>query len=158
MNVRLGDYQMYISGERLEASSGVFNWFISPVTTIISLLIPLIVLKSGFNTNWDVLFIDSTRFGILAVPIFIDMIGHALMIFPYLFWDYNNEQHEYVMEVLKQREKLADRGYFPAEYEGGLTFMEAEEIKNEIPVDSKELLDRREAARASAEAAAAPEG
>ena len=154
MNVRLGDYQMYISGERLEASSGVFNWFISPVTTIISLLIPLIVLKNGFNTNWDVLFIDSTRFGILAVPIFIDMIGHALMIFPYLFWDYNNEQHEYVMEVLKQREKLAGEGYFPAEYEGGLSFMEADGIKNEIPVNSRELLDRREAAKTAESAAA----
>lgn len=146
MGVRLGDYQMYISGERLESSAGVFNWFISPVTTIISLLIPLIVLKSGFNTNWDVLFIDSTRFGILAVPLIIDLVGHALMIFPFLFWDYNNEQHTYVMEVLKQRETLAGRGYFPAEYEGGLTFMSPDGIKNEIPVDSGAMLERRQKA------------
>ena len=141
MGIRLGDYQMYISGERLENSAGVFSWFISPVTTVIGLLIPLIVLKSGFNTNWDVLFIDSTRFGILAVPVAIDLIGHVLMIFPFLFWDYNNAQHDYVMEVLKQRERLADRGYFPAEYEGGLNFMEAAEIKNGIPVNSQEMLD-----------------
>ena len=145
MGVRLGDYQMYISGERLEASAGVFNWFISPVTTIISLLIPLIVLRSGFNTNWDVLFIDSARFGILAVPIGIDLIGHVLMIFPFLFWDYNNEQHEYVMEVLKQREKLADMGYYPAEYEGGLSFMEADGIRNAIPVNAAEMLTERQA-------------
>ncbi|MBQ6067125.1 MAG: hypothetical protein IJK89_09915 [Clostridia bacterium] len=152
MGVRLSDYQMYISGERLEASTGVFSWFISPVTTIIGLLIPLIVLKSGFNTNWDVLFIDSTRFGILAVPVAIDLIGHVLMIFPFLFWDYNNEQHDYVMEVLKQREKLADEGYFPAEYEGGLTFMEASDVKNSIPVNAEEMLGRREESRKAAEA------
>ncbi len=151
MGVRLCDYQMYISGERLEASTGVFGWFISPVTTMVSLLIPLIVLKSGFNTNWDVLFIDSTRFGILAVPIAIDLIGHILMIFPYLFWDYNNEQHTYVMEVLKQREALAGRGYFPAEYEGGLNFMSPEGVKNEIPVDAEALLRRREEAKETAE-------
>lgn len=144
MGVRLGDYQMYISGERLESSAGVFSWFISPVTTVVSLLIPLLVLRSGFNSNWDVLFIDATRFGILAVPIGIDLIGHILMIFPYLFWDYNNEQHTYVMEVLKQRERLADRGYFPAEYEGGLDFMEAADIRNSIPVNAGEMLARRE--------------
>ncbi|MBQ6268101.1 MAG: hypothetical protein IJK64_10085 [Clostridia bacterium] len=151
MGVRLGDYQMYISGERLESSAGVFSWFISPVTTVVGLLIPLIVLKSGFNTNWDVLFIDSTRFGILAVPVAIDLIGHILMIFPFLFWDYNNEQHTYVMEVLKQRERLADNGYFPAEYEGGLTFMEAEGVKNSIPVNAQEMLGRRETETAVAE-------
>ena len=147
MGVRLGDYQMYTSGERLESSTGVFSWFITPVTTVVSLIIPLIVLKSGFNTNWDVLFIDSTRFGILAVPIGIDLIGHILMIFPYLFWDYNNEQHAYVMEVLKQRERLASKGYFPAEYEGGLTFMEATAVKNHIPVNSQEMLEKVTAAQ-----------
>ena len=151
MNIRLSDYQMYISGERLESSTGVFSWFISPVTTVVGLLIPLLVLKSGFNTNWDVLFIDSTRFGILAVPVAIDLIGHVLMIFPYLLWDYNNEQHAYVMEVLKQREKLAARGYFPAEYEGGLHFMEADGVKNAIPLNAQEMLSRRDALNAEAD-------
>lgn len=142
MGVRLSDYQMYISGERLESSTGVFQWFINPVTTLISLLIPLIVLKSGFNTNWDVLFIDSTRFGILAVPMAIDLVGHILMIIPYVFWDYNLVQHDYVMEVLKQREKLAEKGYFPAEYEGGLRFAKADEVKNSIPVNAAEMLEK----------------
>ena len=151
MNIRLSDYQMYISGERLESSTGVFSWFISPVTTVIGLLIPLLVLKSGFNTNWDVLFIDSTRFGILAVPVAIDLIGHVLMIFPYLLWDYNNEQHAYVMEVLKQREKLAARGYFPAEYEGGLHFMEADGVKNAIPLNAQVMLSRRDALNGEAD-------
>lgn len=149
MAIRLGDYQMYMSGERLESSTEVFKWFTNPVTTVVSLIIPLIVLRNGFNSNWDVLFIDATRFGIIAVPIIIDLIGHIFMIFPYLFWDYDGEKHKYVMEVLKQRERLANEGYFPAEYDGGLTFMEAEEIKNAIPVDASELLKRREEATAA---------
>jgi hypothetical protein len=66
------------------------------------------------------------------------------MIFPYLFWDYNNEKHNYVIEVLKQREALANEGYFPAEYEGGLNFMEAEDIKNSIPGNSAQMLEARE--------------
>ncbi len=157
MGIRLDDYQMYISGERLQSSAGVFTWLIDPITTLVSLLIPLIVLKNGFNTNWDVLFIDSTRFGIIAVPIAIDLIGHVLMIFPYLFWDYNNKQHDYVMEVLKQREKLANEGYYPAEYEGGLTFMDAPEIKNSIPVNSQEMLDERAATREAEQASSEPD-
>ncbi len=151
MNIRLGDYQMYLSGERLESSAEVFKWFINPITTVVSLIIPLIVLRFGFNSNWDVLFIDGTRFGIIAVPLLFDLVGHVLMIFPYIFWDYDNEKHNYVMEVLKQRERLANEGYFPAEYEGGLSFMEAEGIKNSIPENSLEMLERREKSKASGE-------
>ena len=153
MNIRLSDYQMYLSGERLESSAEVFSWFIKPVKTVVGLIIPLIVLKYGFNSQWDVLFIDKMRFGIIAVPIAFDLIGHALMIFPYLFWDYNNEKHNYVMEVLKQREALANEGYFPAEYEGGLTFMEAKDIKNSIPGNAVEMLSARESAKQAAEEA-----
>ncbi len=143
MGVRKNDYQMYLSGERLENFSGVFNWIISPVTTFVSLIIPVIILRNGFNSNWDVLYIDSARFNILAVPLVFDLAGFVLMIIPYLFWDFNNPQHEYVMEVLKQREKLAKEGYFPSEYEGGLKFMEPGELHAGIPVESATMIERR---------------
>ena len=143
MSIRKNDYQMYLSGERLENFSGVFNWVISPVTTFVSLIIPVIILKSGFNSNWDILFIDSARFNILAVPLAFDLAGFILMIIPYLFWDFNNPQHEYVMEVLKQREQLAREGYFPADYEGGLNFAEPGELHAGIPVESAAMIERR---------------
>ena len=148
MGIRKNDYQMYLSGERLENSSGVFNWIISPVTTFVGLIIPVIILRSGFNSNWDILFIDSARFNIVAVPLAFDLVGFLLMIVPYLFWDFNNPQHRYVMEVLKQREALAAEGYFPAEYEGGLDFMEPGELHAGIPVNSDEMIDLRDAALA----------
>ncbi len=143
MGIRKNDYQMYLSGERLENFSGVFNWIISPVTTFVSLIIPVIILRSGFNSNWDILYIDSVRFSILAVPLAFDLAGFVLMIIPYLFWDFNNPQHEYVMEVLKQREKLAQEGYFPADYEGGLNFMEPGKLHAGIPVESADMIERR---------------
>ncbi len=142
MGIRLNDYQMYLSGERLENSKNVFGWFISPVSTLVSLIIPLIMLKNGLNSNWDVLFIDSTRFGILAVPLLFDLGGHILMMIPYIFWDYNNKQHKYVIEVLKQREKLANEGYIPAIYEGGLDFEEPGELHAKIPVNSEDMLGK----------------
>ncbi len=143
MGIRKNDYQMYLSGERLENFSGVFNWIISPITTFVSLIIPVIILRNGFNSNWDILYIDSVRFSILAVPLAFDLAGFVLMIIPYLFWDFNNPQHEYVMEVLKQREKLAQEGYFPADYEGGLKFMEPGDLHAGIPVESADMIERR---------------
>ena len=143
MGIRKNDYQMYLSGERLENFSGVFSWIISPVTTFVSLIIPVIILEHGFNSNWDILYIDSVRFNILAVPLAFDLAGFVLMIIPYLFWDFNNPQHEYVMEVLKQREKLAQEGYYPADYEGGLNFMEPGSLHGGIPVESATMIEKR---------------
>ncbi len=141
MGIRLQDYQMYLSGERLASFSGVFSWFIAPITTLVGLIIPVLLLRNGFNSNWDVLFIDDSRVGILVVPLMFDLIGHALMMIPYLFWDYNNKQHLYAMEVLKQREALANEGYFPDTYTGGLNFKEAHNVKHGLPVEIRHLKD-----------------
>ena len=141
MGVRLQDYQMYLSGERLASFSGVFSWFISPITTLVGLIIPVLILREGFNSNWDVLFIDDSRAGILVVPLLFDLIGHALMMIPYFFWDYNNKQHLYAMNVLKQREALAEEGYYPATYTGGLNFKEAHNVKHGLPEEIRHLKD-----------------
>ena len=84
MEVRINDYQMYLSGERLENFSGVFGWFTGPITSFVGLIIPLLLLKFGFNSNWDVLFVDDSRIKIIVIPIIIDIIGYLLMTIPYL--------------------------------------------------------------------------
>ncbi len=133
MNIRLFDYQMYLSGERLEGFSNIFNWFVSPIATLVGLIIPLLILRSGFNSNWNILFFDDVRFGILAIPLAFDLVGHLLMMIPYFFWDYNNSQHEYVIGVLKQRAALAEEGVFPAEYDGSLCFEKPDSLHGGIP-------------------------
>ena len=105
MDIRINDYQMYLSGERLENFSGVFGWFTGPITSFVSLIIPIMLLKYGFNSNWDVLFVDSSRIKIIVIPIIIDIIGYVLMTIPYLFWDYDDKKQAMVMEVLKAREE-----------------------------------------------------
>lgn len=115
MNVRIGDYQMYLTGERLESFAGVFGWFTGPITSFVGLIIPLMLLKFGFNSNWDVLFIDSARRSIIAVPLIIDIVGFTLMTIPYLFWDYDSKKQNMVMEVLKRRAEVTSKA---AEEEG----------------------------------------
>lgn len=111
MDIRVNDYQMYLSGERLESFAGVFGWFTGPITSFVGLIIPLLLLKFGFNTNWDVLFIDSSRIKIIIVPIIIDIIGYLLMTIPYIFWDYNDDKQNKVMEVLRRREEVTRKQY-----------------------------------------------
>ncbi len=157
MKIRIGDYQMYRSGERLTSFQGVFGWFTGPITTLVGLFIPLLLLKNGFNNQYDILFLDSARNSILVIPLVIDLIGFVLMLIPPLFWDYNIPQHEYVIEVLKQRERLANEGYFPSEYEGGLDFAEPGELKDGIPVNAAEILEKLKEEKAEAAAAAEAE-
>ncbi len=129
MNVRITDYQMYLSGERLENYSGVyscagiFSWFTGPITSFVGLIIPLILLTAGFNGNWDVLFIDSARFNIIIVPLIIEIVGYFLMTIPFFFWDYDSSKQEQVMQVLQRRaevtEKLAAKEERPAAVNAG---------------------------------------
>ncbi len=109
MNVRIGDYQMYLSGERLESFAGVFGWFTGPITSFVGLMIPLMLLNYGFNSNWDVLFIDASRRNIIVIPIIVDVIGFFLMTIPYLFWDYDSKKQNMVMEVLKRRAEVTEK-------------------------------------------------
>ncbi len=109
MDVRIADYQMYISGERLESFAGVFGWFTGPVVSFIGLLIPLFLLHYGFNSNWEVLFVDATRRNIIAIPLIVDIIGFVLMTIPYLFWDYDSNKQNMVMEVLKRRAEVTEK-------------------------------------------------
>ena len=109
MNIRVDDYQMYISGERLENFSSVFGWFTGPITSFVSLIIPILLLKYGFNSNWDVLFIDESRAKIIVIPLIIDVIGYVLMTIPYLFWDFDSTKHGKVMEVLKRRAEVTTK-------------------------------------------------
>ena len=109
MDVRIGDYQMYLSGERLESFAGVFGWFTGPIVSFVGLIIPLMLLGYGFNSNWDVLFVDASRRNIIVIPIIVDVIGFFLMTIPYLFWDYDSKKQNMVMEVLKRRAEVTEK-------------------------------------------------
>ena len=93
----------------------MFGWFTGPITSFVSLIIPLMLLKYGFNSNWDVLYIDSARFKIIAVPLIIDIVGFVLMSIPYFFWDYDNEKQTKVIQVLQRRAEVTQK---KAEEEG----------------------------------------
>lgn len=109
MNVRIGDYQMYLSGERLESFAGIFGWFTGPITSFVGLIIPLLLLRYGYNSNWDVLFVDHSRLYVITIPLIVETVGFFLMTIPYLFWDYDSKKQNMVMEVLKRRAEVTEK-------------------------------------------------
>lgn len=108
MNVRISDYQMYISGERLDNYASVLGWFTGPVASLISLIIPILFYRYGFTSDWDVLFVDAIRTKCLIVGVSFDLAGHLLCCLPYIFfWDYTDEKHDMVMKTLQERADAA---------------------------------------------------
>ena len=102
--IRITDYQMYISGERLEEYQKIISWFTTPITTIVSLIIPLMFYRVGFTSDWDVLYMGDVRVKCMLIGLGFDLVGYVLMTIPYLFmWDFTDEKHAHIMEVLKQR-------------------------------------------------------
>ncbi len=111
MTVRLRDYQMYLSGERLENYQGVVSWFTNPFGALISLIIPILFYRVGFTSDYDILFVDNIRSLCMIIGVGFDLVGHILCTIPYIFfWDYTDEKHEKVIEVLEKREALANAG------------------------------------------------
>ncbi len=104
MNIRVSDYQMYLSGERFEAYQGVIGWFTSPISSLVSLIIPLMFVGVGFTSDWDVLYMDDVRIKCMVIGIAFDLAGYLLMVLPYIFfWDFTDEKHLEVMRVLQER-------------------------------------------------------
>ena len=107
MGIRISDYQMYLSGERFEAYQGVIGWFTGPISSLVSLIIPLMFVGIGLTSDWDVLYMDDVRVKCMVIGIAFDLVGYLLMTIPYIFfWDFTDEKHNEIMRVLQER---ADR-------------------------------------------------
>lgn len=121
MGIRISDYQMYLSGERFEAYQGVIGWFTGPISSLVSLIIPLMFAAVGFTSDWDVLYMDDVRVKCMVIGIAFDLVGYLLMTLPYIFfWDFTDEKHREVMRVLQERaDALSDDGGSPAESDPG---------------------------------------
>lgn len=118
MNTRISDYQMYISGERFEGYQGIIGWFTGPISSLVSLVIPLMFVGIGFTSDWDVLYMDDVRIKCMIIGIAFDLFGYLLMTLPYIFfWDYTDEKHVEIMKVLQQRADRQDQEISEAEPE-----------------------------------------
>ncbi len=122
INADIRDYQQYISGERIDgmfAAVGLIGNFITMGT---GLVLPIIYERSGLNREvalslgydgsnvYDVLFNKEYFVSISTVLIFASIIGAALNVIPYFFFDFTEAKQKAVVKVLKIRALFEDYG------------------------------------------------
>lgn len=122
INADIRDYQQYISGERIDGMFAAVGLIGNVITMFTSLVLPVIYERSGLNREvalslgfdgsnvYDVLYDRSYFVSICTVLILAAIIGAALNVIPYFFFDFTEAKQKGVMKVLKIRAMFEDFG------------------------------------------------
>ncbi len=132
INGDIRDYQQYVSGERIDGMFAAVGLIGSVVTMITSSVLPAIYEKVGFNetklqellpliiaqegpledpTNvYNVLYHKETFITIFGVLVAASVIGAAMNVVPYFFYDLTEIKQQGIIKVLKIRALFEDYG------------------------------------------------
>lgn len=122
INADIRDYQQYISGERIDGMFAAVGLIGNVITMGTGLVLPIIYERSGLNRNvaislgydgsnvYDVLYDEKYFVSICTILIFASIIGAALNVIPYLFFDFTEAKQKAVVKVLKIRALFEDYG------------------------------------------------
>ncbi|MGI6772788.1 MAG: hypothetical protein GX264_01540 [Clostridiales bacterium] len=104
------DYQQYITGERIDGMFGTVGLIGSFIGMFTGMVLPMIYESLGLVDNYDVLEVASFRYEMSEVLIIASVIGSALNVVPYFFYDLTETKHKGIIGVLKIRAMLEDYG------------------------------------------------
>lgn len=96
-------YHQWKYGERADSMSGVFSWFLNPVTMAISYIVPYLLKLSGFTSDWDVLYDSAILTRVFSIYGWATIASLALATVPYFFYDLTKEKYEICVTELKAR-------------------------------------------------------
>ncbi len=97
------EYHQWRFGERCDNISTVFSWFLNPVTAGVGYIMPWILEKYGFTSDWDVLFDSEVLSNVFNVYTWGTAIGIVLVTVPFIFYDLTHEKHKKCVEELQER-------------------------------------------------------
>ena len=101
MTPDIWDYQQYVSGERLESSSGIFGILFNPLNRVLCLIVPAVYAMIGFTSEWNILYFDDTRNQVFLWTIILMVAAKVLSAIPYFFYDLSEAKHAKIIEELK---------------------------------------------------------
>lgn len=96
-------YHQWKYGERADSMSGVFTWFLNPVTMAISYIVPYLLKLSGFTSDWDVLYDSAIFTKVFSIYGWATIASLALATVPYFFYDLTKEKYEICVTELQAR-------------------------------------------------------
>ena len=119
MESDIRDYQQYISGERIDGSFGVIDTYVGgAVGALTNLFVPWVYRRSGFDgTDYSVLSVyddagnyrpDNILYTLLDKLLKISLIGAAVDVLPWFFYDLTEADQKAVVRVIRIRSAVED--------------------------------------------------
>ena len=105
LNADILTYHQWKYGERADAMSGVFGWFLNPVNVAIGYIMPWLLSIMGFTSDWDVLFDTQILNNVFNLYTWGSVIGLVLLTVPFVFYDLTREKHDMCVKELQERVK-----------------------------------------------------
>lgn len=96
-------YHQWKYGERADSMSGLFTWFLNPVTMAISYIVPYLLKLVGFTSDWDVLYDSEVLTRVFSIYTWATIASLVLVTVPFFFYDLTKEKYEKCVEELKER-------------------------------------------------------
>ncbi len=150
VNADIRDYQQYISGERIDGMFAAVGLIGNVVTMVTGLVLPEIYKRSGLNVEtakmlgydgknvYDVLFDPGYFSKICSVLVIASVIGAALNVIPYFFYDFTETRQKSIVRVLKIRAAFED-------FANGAASEEVLAEANEMIAKAEEYCDKQPA-------------
>lgn len=96
-------YHQWRFNERADSMSGVFTWFLNPVTMALSYVVPYLLKLSGFTSDWDVLYEPAILTKVFSIYTWATIITLVVVTIPFFFYDLTKEKYDKCVEELKAR-------------------------------------------------------
>lgn len=122
LNADIRDYQQYITGERIDGMFAAVGLIGSVITLATSSVLPMIYERAGLNETvavslgydpsnvYDVLYNQEYFVHISSVLIIASVVGAALNVIPFFFYDLTEAKQRAMVKVLKIRAMFEDFG------------------------------------------------
>ncbi len=122
VNADIRDYQQYVTGERIDGMFAAVGLIGEVITLATGFVLPMLYERSGLNQSvavslgydgsnvYDVLYDKSYFISISSVLVLASVVGAAMNVIPYFFYDLSETRQKAMVRVLKIRALFEDYG------------------------------------------------
>jgi Na+/melibiose symporter-like transporter len=97
------DYHQWKTGERMEASGKLFDFFRVPLSFGVSAAMPFLLRSIGFMGDFSLLYNETLRMEYLNLFLVMSLAGSFMSAAPYVFWDLTKDKMKQIRADLEAR-------------------------------------------------------
>ena len=115
INADVQIYHQWKYGERCDSISGIFTWFTNPLNMAVGYIVPALLERVGFTSDWDVFFDSEILSNVFSIHTWFTILGFAIATVPFIFYNFTKEKHDMCVAELKERLVDSDSNDTPQE-------------------------------------------